>query len=335
MADAAARLACGEWANPSSVHAPGRAARRAMEAARGRIAGFFRVPADSLLFTSGGTEALVLALGNANGAAVAVMATEHNAVLGNARGATVLPVDVDGRLEMDALAAFLAANPGGLVAVQDANNETGVVQASGAIAEAVHAAGGRLLCDAVQSAGKRPLPPADFVALSAHKLGGPAGVGALVVRCRDGVGAMVRGSQEGGLRGGTENLIGVIGWAAALEALPDGWLARCEGVQARLESVVLAEGGRVNGAGVERLPTISSVHLAGVAASTQLMRMDMAGIAVSQGAACSSGTMGPSATLLAMGAGEAARESLRVSFGWGTTDGDVDRFIDAWRGMRR
>lgn len=322
MDEGAARLAGGAWANPSSVHAPGRAARQALGRARETIAAFLKVPADALIFTSGGTEALALALGGAEATARLLGATEHAALREAAPDAAVIPVDRHGR------AALPAIPPGALVALQHANNETGVVQDLHAVAEAVHAAGGRLLADCVQSAGKLPLPPADFIAVSAHKLGGPAGVGALVVRWRDGFRPVQRGGgQEGGWRGGTENLLGILGWAAAVEAFDSGFPARAGGLQHRLEQGAVALGARVNGAGAPRLPTISSLHLPGLPAATQLMRLDMKGIAVSQGAACSSGTLKPSATLEAMGLGPAAGESLRVSLGWSTGPAEIDAFL--------
>jgi cysteine desulfurase len=330
MAEAAARLEAGEWANPSSVHAPGRAARRALNAARERIAARLRVPPDSVIFTSGGTEALALALQGADAGphpSLFVGATEHAAVLEAAPGAARLPVDPEGRIQLPPLPK------GALVAVQHANNETGVLQDLAAIAEAVHAAGGRLVADCVQTAGKLPLPSgADFVALSAHKLGGPAGIGALIVRCRDGFRAIQRGGgQEQGYRGGTENLLGILGFAAALDATDPAWLDAAAARQARLEQAATALGARINGAGAPRLPSITSLHLPGLPAATQLMALDMAGIAVSQGAACSSGTLKPSATLIAMGLEAAAQESLRLSTGWLTTDADIDRFLAAWR----
>lgn len=325
MTDAAKRLESGEWANPSSVHAPGRAARRALNTARETIAGFLRVPADALIFTSGGTEAIALALNGADASQRLVGATEHPAVREAAADAARIPVDSGG------LALLPDIPPGALVAVQHANNETGVVQPLSAIADAVHAAGGRLLADCVQSAGKLALPPADFIAVSGHKLGGPAGIGALIVRCKDGFHPVQRGGgQEQGWRGGTENLMGAIGWAAALELWPADFNARAQTLQARLEAAAAALGACVNAASGPRLPTISSLHLPGVPAATQLMRLDMAGIAVSQGSACSSGTLKSSPTLEAMGLGEAASQSLRVSTGWSTTMADIERFLAAY-----
>ncbi|TPE60587.1 aminotransferase class V-fold PLP-dependent enzyme [Sandaracinobacter neustonicus] len=330
MADAAARLMSGEWANPSAVHGPGRAARRALNAARDRIAAFFRVPADSLIFTSGGTEALALALNGADATARLVGATEHPAVLEAAPAAPRIPVDGRGLAQLPEIPARA------LVAIQHANNETGVVQDMASITAAVHGAGARLLADCVQSAGKLPIPPADFVAISAHKLGGPMGVGALIVRCKDDFhGQQKGGGQEQGWRGGTENLLGILGWAAALDAWDANFPARAAALQSLLEREALALGARVNGAGAPRLPTITSLHLPGVPAATQLMQLDMAGIAVSQGSACSSGTLKASPVLQAMGLAEAAGQSLRISTGWATTEADIVRFLAAYAPLAR
>jgi cysteine desulfurase len=332
MAEAAARLESGEWANPSSVHGPGRAARRAIEDARTRIAACLAVPAEALVFTSGGTEALAQALAGAGQGARLVGATEHAAVREAAPDAVRIPVDEEGRIDLAALESLLAAGPRALVAVQHANNETGVIQDLAAIAALVHAGGGWLLADCVQSAGKLPLPAAaDAIAVSAHKLGGPAGVGALILRCREQFRPVQRGGgQEGGWRGGTENLLGILGFAAALEALQHGWAEQLRPLQQRLEAEAAAAGALVNAGATPRLPTISSLRLPGVPAATQLMALDIAGVAVSQGAACSSGTLKPSETLLAMGHREAASESLRISMGWGTTEADIDGFLAAW-----
>jgi cysteine desulfurase len=330
MADAAARLGSGEWANPSSVHAPGRAARRALTTAREQIAAFFRVAPDALIFTSGGTEALSLALNGADATHRLVGATEHSAVRAAAPDAHIIPVDQQGRAQLPPIPQ------GALVALQHANNETGVIQDLPAIAETVHAAGARLVADCVQSAGKLPLPPADFIAVSAHKLGGPAGVGALIVRCKDAFHPIQKGGgQEQGWRGGTENLLGIIGWAAALDAWDSDFPTRARALQHRLEDQATALGARINAADTPRLPTITSLHLPGVPAATQLMQLDMTGVSVSQGAACSSGTLKPSATLEAMGLPQAAQQSLRISTGWTTTEADIDRFLAAWTPLAR
>lgn len=333
MATAMTDLAAGRYANPSSQHAPGREARRAMARARADLADWAGVAADDIIFTSGGTEALALALEGAHCSARLVGATEHAAVRLAAPDATIIPVDQEGIIRPDALADMLgAAPPGALVAIAQANNETGVIQDIAAIASVVHAHEGRLLVDAVQAAGKLPLPrAADFIALSAHKLGGPMGVGALIVRCRDGFTAVrPGGGQERGYRGGTENIAGILGFAAVAAALTPGWADRCARLQQRLETAVMSVGAGVNGADAARLPTISSIHLPGIPAATQLMALDLAGIAVSQGSACSSGTLKPSETLAAMGLDAAAGESVRISMGWSTLDADIDRFLEAW-----
>lgn len=334
MAEAADRLARGEWANPSSQHEPGRAARRALEAARAQVAAFLQLPADALIFTSGGTEALSLAINGVGPRARFVMATEHPAVLEAAVDAVRLPVDGSGRLVEDALEQV---EEGALVAVQQANSETGVVQDIARLAGRVHARGALLLVDAVQSAGKLALPPAaDFVAVSAHKLGGPAGVGVLVARCREALRPVQRGGgQEGGLRGGTGNLLGIIGFAAAVAALSADFPATARALRDALEAGAEALGARINAHDAERLPTISSLHLPGVPSTTQLMALDLAGVAVSQGSACSSGTLKPSPVLEAMGRPEAARESLRVSLGWATTGEDIERFLAAYAPLAR
>jgi cysteine desulfurase len=328
MAEATARLQSGDWANPSSQHGPGRAARWALEAARETIAARLKVPADALIFTSGATEALAIGLEGLQAPARAVMATEHAAVREAAPGAQVLPVDRAGRLDLAALAAL---PEGALVAVQLANNETGVLQDWDRVAAAIHARGGLWLADAAQVAGRLPLPAAaNALAVSAHKLGGPAGVGALVIRCREALLPTRRGGgQEGGFRGGTHNLVGIIGFAAAMAACPSDLFERLAPLQARLEAGARALGLGINAEDARRLSSITSLHLPGVPAATTLMALDLAGIAVSQGAACSSGTLKPSAVLAEMGLGAAASESIRVSMGWATRADDVDALLAA------
>jgi len=221
--------------------------------------------------------------------------------------------------------------PGGggadvLIAVQHVNNETGVIQHR-------PAGGDWWFADCAQSAGKIPLPDADLIAVSAHKLGGPPGIGALLIRDI----AMLRpsGGQERGYRGGTENVPAVLGFAAAL-ATARPWMDRAAELRARLEAGVLAAGGEIVTPAAPRIPTIGSYRLPGVPAASQLIRLDMAGIAVSAGSACSSGSVRPSHVLAAMGWGEAAaREVIRVSFGPDTSAADVDRFLAVWRGMKR
>ncbi|MGI4881568.1 MAG: cysteine desulfurase family protein [Janthinobacterium lividum] len=324
--------AAAAWANPSSVHRAGRRAHAALEEARDSAAAGLGCLAASVVFTGGGTEAL--GLGLAQSGTRLVSAIEHDAVRAQASGAGIIPVDRDGVIDLDALDALLAASPEPpLVAVMHVNNETGVVQPVAEVAARVRSAGGRLLVDAVQSAGKLALPAADYVAVSAHKLGGPPGVGALIVRGE--LAAVVRGGgQERGLRAGTENLPGIAGFAAALaaRAADTGWLERCEALRDRLEEQL--PGAMIYGSGAVRIGTISCIRLPGVAATTQLMTLDLAGFAVSAGAACSSGKVRTSHVLGAMGVGAvAAGEAIRVSLGWRTTAAEIDAFAAAWRAM--
>jgi cysteine desulfurase len=312
--------------NPSSVHAGGRAANSIIEKARDVIADWANVAPECIIFTSGGTEALALALNMP--VRVLAAATEHGAVLAARGDATLLPVDSNGRLDLAALAQALKAGPA-LVAVAHANNETGVVQPIAAIAALVSAAGGRLLVDAVQSATKLALPAADYIAISAHKLGGTAGAGALIARDPAGLVAVQRGGgQERGHRGGTPNLAGIAAFAAAI-AEPHDW-SRVAALRDRLEAGLATP---VNGAKAERLPNISNLALPGVAGGTQVMALDLAGFMVSAGAACSSGKVAASHVLAAMGLGAAAGHAIRVSLGPSTTDAEITAFMIAWSAM--
>lgn len=333
MTDTAIRAmesAARAWANPSSVHGDGRRARACLEDCRERIAAALGALPAQVVFTSGGTEALALALQGVRAARFIVSATEHAAVLAAAPGADVIPVDGCGIVDLAALDAMLAE--GALVAVQHANNETGVIQPIDDILALTRGKGARLVMDAVQTAGKLALPAADFVAVSAHKFGGPPGVGALVVRRADDLVAVQKGGgQEKGLRGGTENLPGIAGFAAALEAraADTGWLARAGCLRDRLEARLKTE---VYGAAAARLPTTSMIRMPGVPAATQMIRFDMAGFSVSSGSACSSGKVGKSHVLAAMRV-DGADEAIRVSLGWTTTEAEVDAFCDTWEAL--
>ena len=222
-----------------------------------------------------------------------------------------------------------------LVAVQWCNSETGVRQPIAVIAEIVHAGGGLLLVDAAQlpvGADADVATHADFIAISAHKRGGPPGVGALLVR--DVATLIPTGGQERGYRAGTENLPGALGFAAALAEPED--VAAMVAMRAKLDDAIMRSGGQVVAAQTPRHPAIGSYRMPGLPAGTQLIRFDMAGIAVSAGSACSSGSMKPSHVLGAMGWGvEASREVVRVSFGRSTTEADVDRFVKEWRTISR
>ena len=318
------------WANPSSPHAEGRAARSALEDARARI----KLALDwngEVLFTSGATEAIAIGLRRTDADAVLVSAVEHDAVHRAVPDAYIVPVGGDGMVAPDALVGRLGAlgarRP--LVAIQSVNNETGVQQPLAVLAGIVRAANGTMFVDASQSAGKQPLPGADLIAVSAHKFGGPPGVGALLVR--DLALLSPTGGQEQGYRPGTENLPAVLGMAAALEA-PRGWIDRAADLRGHLDAAIEAAGGEVIAKASPRSPTIASYRMPGVTASAQLIQFDMAGISVSAGSACSSGTLRASHVLAAMGMGGAeAGEVVRTSFGPETNRSDVYRFLDAWK----
>ena len=307
------------WANPSSPHNEGRGARAVLEGARERIAIALGWDGE-VIFTSGASEAIALGL---RGSDTAASAVEHDAVLAVTGGARIA-VDIQGVVEPTALIAPKR------YAVQSVNNETGVIQPLEQIASAVRAAGGTWFADCSQSAGKLPLPDADLIAVSAHKLGGPPGVGALLVRS---LGLLQpTGGQEQGYRRGTENLPAVLGFAAAVEA-GFGWMTDAARLRALLDAAIIEAGGEVVGQGSPRLATIASYRMPGVSASSQLIGFDMAGIAVSAGSACSSGTLKSSHVLGAMGwDAQAASEVVRVSFGPPNSEDDIRRFIEVWQG---
>jgi cysteine desulfurase len=330
--------------NASSVHAFGRAARNRLEAARATIAGAVGAVPANVVLTSGGTEANSLALLGLPGPVpvgpVLVSAVEHPSVLEAVPDAIRIPVDNDGLLRLDALEALLATHRPRLVSVMLANNETGVVQPVAEAAALAHAAGALLHADAVQALGKLPLDlgalGADLLTLSAHKLGGPPGVGALVLARELELTARQRGgSQERRRRAGTENLPAIAGFARAIELIGPGLGPT---LRDALEARLLAgcPDVLILGRGVPRLPNTTCILMPGVEASTQLMALDLDGIAASSGAACSSGKVGPSHVLQAMAVPEAlARTALRVSLGWPTTAADIDRFATAWLALHR
>ena len=322
------------WANPSSPHKEGRAAKAALEDARTRIGKALSWDGD-IIFTSGASEALSLALSRANADAMWISAVEHDAVHRACPTAHMLQVDGQGLVAsetvMQALKLEEALVP--LVAIQSANNETGVIQDLTTLGLMIRERGAIFLADCSQSAGKIPLPDADLIAVSAHKLGGPPGIGALLVR--DLGQLSPSGGQEKGYRGGTENLPAVLGFAAALE-VGYGWFARAAKLRAELDAAIIASGGFVVSGDTPRIATIASYHMPGVSSSGQLIGFDMAGIAVSAGAACSSGTLKSSPVLAAMGwEAQAASEVIRVSFGPGTSKADIARFIQAWQAIAK
>ncbi len=333
--------ALAELGNPSSVHRFGQRARKRLEEARETLAALVRAEPGSIVFTGGGTEANNLALAGGGRERLLVSAIEHDSVLAAAPEAERIPVGPDGRVRLEALEAMLRADARpALVAVMLANNETGVVQPLAEVASLAHAHGALLHADAVQAAGKLaldfPALGADFMSLSAHKLGGPQGVGALLVRPGVRLAALHRGGgQERGLRAGTENVPGIAGFAAAAAAAQQGLAAyaRISSLRDRLEEGVaeLSPATRFFGRGVPRLANTACFTMPGVASETQVIALDLAGIAVSAGSACSSGKVRPSHVLSAMGAAESeAASAIRVSLGWLTTAEEVERFIAAW-----
>ncbi|WP_235090779.1 cysteine desulfurase family protein [Sphingomonas lutea] len=319
------------WANPSSPHAEGRKARAALEQARRTIADGLGWRHDVIL-TSGASEAVEIAARRATVAGRAYGATEH-AIVPHAMGADskVIAVDANGLIDLDSLDAVLAEGPA-LVAIQQVNNETGVIQPMDEIAARVRAAGSLLLADCAQSAGKMPLPDADFIAACAHKLGGPPGVGVLLARDLSKLEAV--GGQEKGYRRGTQDVPATLGFAAALAAKPYD-MARLASLRTRLEAEIKRSGGVVIAEEAPRIATIGAVAMPGASNSALLIQFDSAGIAVSAGSACASGKMQSSSVLAAMQvAPDIAGSFLRISFGPTTSAADVDRFIEVWNGIR-
>ncbi len=328
MADGLAR-----WANPSSPHGEGRAARAALEAARARVKAALDWDGE-VVFTSGASEAIAIGLGRTVADAMIVSATEHDAVHRAQPDAYFLPVGPDGLVAPDALAGRLGAlgAQAPIVAIQSVNNETGVIQPLDDLAAIVRRAGGILFADCAQSAGKRALPDADLIAVSAHKLGGPPGIGALLLKDF----GLVRpsGGQEQGYRPGTENLPAALAFATALEE-NRAWLDRAADLRTHLDAAIDSSGGTVVARSAPRIATIGAYRMPGLASSAQLIQFDLAGIAISAGSACSSGTLKTSRILAAMGWNEKdASEVVRVSFGPETSRAGIYRFIDAWKRIR-
>jgi cysteine desulfurase len=331
-------------ANPSSVHAAGRKARATLEAARARVAALAGAPSGAVTFVSGGAEANALAIDSAVAQGftrLIVGATEHDTVGETARASGLpvetWPVDARGLADLDWLEARLRGEGRPLVCLMLANNETGVIQPVAEAARLVRGAGGWLHVDAVQAAGRIAIDfaalDADTLTLSAHKLGGPQGVGALVAGPRAVITRRQHGGgQEGGRRAGTENLPGVAGFgAAALAALAD--LARLADDRAgrdAMEAAVTAAGAEVLGAGAPRLPQTLCFATPGFPAELQVIALDLAGVRVSAGAACSSGKVTASPVVTAMGRADLAPFSIRVSGGWATTPDDWRRCAEAW-----
>jgi len=331
--------------NPSSIHAAGRAARAVMEQARADVAALIAAPASTVIFTSGGTEANALAIESAVAAGakrLIVSAIEHDSVQETSRALGVavetLPVDANGVADLawlrERLTRWDAADGKPFVALMLANNETGVIQPAAAASELVRAADGWLHVDAIQAVGKilvdsRALG-ADTLSVSAHKIGGPQGIGALTFGPRA---TMVRrqhgGGQERGRRGGTENLPGISGFGAAAKAAAVG-LGAQQALRDAAAARLQAAGAVVVGEAAPRLPNTLCIATSGWTSDLQVMGLDLAGVMVSAGSACSSGKVKASPVLAAMGLDDLAACAIRVSGGWDTTEEDWNRFADAW-----
>jgi cysteine desulfurase len=339
--------------NPSSVHAEGRQARRLVEDARGIVAGAVGALPRNVVFTSGGTEANALALkpGLRRGTAASaerlvVSAIEHASVLAGGRFSpdmiNSVGVTRSGVLDLAQLRAALEGKPPALVSIMLANNETGAVQPVAEAAGIVHSAGGVLHVDAIQALGKIAVDinalDADLLTLSAHKIGGPKGAGAVVLaEGLQGFEPLLRGGgQELGRRAGTENVAGIAGFGAALKPAMGalaGDAVRLQALRNRLEEGLRKTPGLIVFSGdTQRLPNTALVTVPGMKAETAVIGFDLAGIAVSSGSACSSGKVQPSHVLEAMGFGpEIAQGAVRLSLGWSTSSADIDRCLEAWR----
>jgi cysteine desulfurase len=326
----AMRAACDSWANPSSPHAEGRAVRAMLEDARRRIARALEFEG-TLIFTSGATEAISLVFDRAKTSAFIVSAVEHPAVLRSAPDARQVAVTAEGTLDLEDLGRALEGAERPLVAVQSVNNETGVIHPNDEVATRVKAAGGLLLVDCAQSAGKLPLADADFVIVAAHKFGGPPGIGALLVK--DPATLTAIGGQEGGYRPGTAAVPSIMGFAAACEA-DHAWYEQAKRLRAKLDGGIVAAGGEIVAGPAPRIATIACYRMPGVPGASQMMQLDLAGIAVTAGSACASGSLKTSHVLTAMGYSEAAaREVIRVSFGPQTVEEDIDALLSEWRAL--
>ncbi|HUK61216.1 MAG TPA: cysteine desulfurase family protein [Stellaceae bacterium] len=338
--------AMGEWlarpGNASSVHRWGRAARQAVEAARREVAALAGLPAGHIIFTASGTEANQTVLRGVSGRRL-VSALEHDSMRAG-EDIELIPSRVDGTVDLAALERMLAAGPRpALVSVMLANNETGVVQPVAEAARLAHRAGALFHADAVQAAGKLALdkaaPGADLLTLSAHKIGGPQGLGALVASPALALAPLVAGGgQESGRRAGTENVAGIVGFgvAARLAAARAGDDASVAALRDEAERRLLeiASDARIFGGAALRLANTLCITMPRVPAATQVMALDLAGVMVSAGAACSSGKLRRSPVLEAMGVSPFHADcAIRVSLGWSTTAADIDHLVEAWSAL--
>jgi cysteine desulfurase len=348
----AAMTAAFEIGNPSSVHSEGRRARGVVEQARGEVAAAVGARPQDVIFTSGGTEANTLALapyiknGVESIGRLIISSIEHASVRAGGRfppeRIETIAVDRDGVVDLGHLDTLLASGPPALVSVMLANNETGAIQPIAAVAELVHRAGGLLHVDAIQALAKIPIQisklGADLISISAHKIGGPKGIGSLLLApsIAPPQPLLRGGGQEQGRRAGTENVIGITGFGAALQAGIAGQaadMARVAALREKLEKILRQTCGiTIFADQAPRLPNTTLFALPGLKAETAVIGFDLAGIAVSSGAACSSGKVQPSQVLLAMQVDpELVRGAIRISLGWATTEAEIERCGEVWQ----
>jgi cysteine desulfurase len=327
--------------NASSIHADGRGARKLIEDARSHVAALANVRPAQVIFNSGATEGNNTIISGYQDKAVFVSAIEHPSILEAAPHAKQIPVTKDGVIDIDALKAMLEKDAPALVAVQLVNSETGIIQPVAELAALAKQNGAMVLCDAVQAAGRIDIDfkslGADYLTLSAHKFGGPQGTGALVFREGLQMPKFMRGGgQEKRQRAGTENVAALAGFGIAAKiaaAEIETYNTRCKVFQNKLESALkaIANDLIVVGENAPRVSNTTNVILPGVSAETQLMAMDLEGVSLSSGSACSSGTFKPSHVLASMWLdADSAKSALRFSTGWATTDADIEEAVDAY-----
>lgn len=337
----------GMTGNPSSVHQHGRRLRALIEDARESVAALIQCNPEVITFTSGGTEANAMAIRGLREAGVIsttfCSSVEHHSVLDHIKRSHHLPVNGTGILDLDVLEESLHSNPeAALVCVMFANNETGVIQPVKQICDIVHSFGGYVLCDAVQALGKVAFDisglGADFYTLSAHKIGGTQGVGALI-NCQgiDLEPLLIGGGQEKKKRSGTENTPGIVGFGiAAQKAIETSTNAGVEAIRNKFEEVLLIAKpeAKIFGYGAQRLPNTTNVALPGVSSEKQVIKLDLEGFSVSSGSACSSGKMAKSHVLSAMGIQtEFAESAIRISIGRETKWDELERFVPVWTSL--
>ena len=340
-AAAAVAQALATVGNASSIHRAGRAVRRIVETARVSVASLVGARPEEIVFTAGGTEANALALWAFPDRRILVSALEHDSVLANAPDAVRIPARHDGLVDLSALERVLAADQRpALVSLLFANNETGAIQPVAEAAQIAHRHGTLLHCDAVQGAGRQAIDMrrlgCDLMTVSAHKLGGPMGIGALVIAGGLDLAPLIRGGgQERGRRAGTENVPGIAGFGAAADAAMADIAAWMTVETLRLEAehrlAAVAPDAVIYATTAPRLPNTICISMPGVPAATQVMALDLAGVMVSAGAACSSGKVRRSHVLDAMGVPEREAEcAIRISLGWRTMTAEIDHLVEAW-----